>query len=112
MNIQTGLLDTSKIDALRRYVETVAKGIAESNAPVALLQSTKHPKEPGVYCIFRAGKPIYVGESGDLSARMKDLFRTVNHSFRRSLGTHLYAQRPIFVEASSREPLKNSPTLP
>lgn len=100
MNIQTDLLDTSKIDALRQYVETIAKGIAEST-PIPLLKSTGYPKGAGVYCIFCDGTPIYVGESGDLPARMKDLFRTVNHSFRRSLGTYLYAQRSNFVEGSS-----------
>ncbi|MBC3926697.1 GIY-YIG nuclease family protein [Undibacterium sp. CY21W] len=101
MNIQTDLLDTSKNDALRQYVETIAKDIAESNAPMPLKKSKEYPKGAGVYCIFRDGTPIYVGESGDLPARMKDLFRTVNHSFRRSLGTYLYAQRSNFVEASS-----------
>jgi hypothetical protein len=39
----------------------------------------------GVYAIWdaRSGKPVYVGETSGLLARMGDLGRTVNHTFRR-----------------------------
>ena len=39
----------------------------------------------GVYAIWdtQSGKPVYVGETSALLARMGDLGRTVNHTFRR-----------------------------
>src|SRR4051812_35512834 len=59
------------------------------------------PKAPGVYVIFIGGKVVYVGESGSLRARMKDLRETRNHTFRRSHGKALFSERPSFVAAAS-----------
>ena len=42
--------------------------------------------DPGVYGWFENGKLIYIGETGNLRKRIKDAFRTRNHSFRRHLG--------------------------
>lgn len=59
-------------------------------------------RTPGVYCLFDKGALIYVGESGDLNGRMRDLKQTRNHTFRRSLGAHLFGNRPGFEPASSK----------
>lgn len=44
------------------------------------------PELPGVYAIFEQSKLIYIGETSELRARMGDLRRTYNHTFRRKLG--------------------------
>jgi hypothetical protein len=43
------------------------------------------PRLAGVYAIWdsRSGSPVYVGETSGLFARMADLGRTPNHTFRR-----------------------------
>jgi len=46
----------------------------------------------GLYVVYDTNKPVYFGETGNLKERMKDLKRTLNHSFRRSLGFHLYGE--------------------
>jgi len=40
--------------------------------------------------VFDKGVLIYVGESANVKERMKDFKRTVNHTFRRKLGKHLF----------------------
>ena len=39
------------------------------------------PPNPGVYCIWEADKLVYVGETGKLSGRMRDLRDTRNHAY-------------------------------
>lgn len=51
--------------------------------------SSKFPNEPGIYAIFDIDKLVYIGETANLKERMKEVKRTYNHSFRRSLGKFL-----------------------
>lgn len=48
--------------------------------------SNNFPSNAGVYAIFYDGQLFYIGESANVKERMKELKRTVNHSFRRKLG--------------------------
>ena len=59
------------------------------------------PNEPGVYLIHEKEGVCYVGETGNLQGRMKDMVRTVNHSFRRTLGNYLYSSHEGFIKATS-----------
>jgi hypothetical protein len=56
---------------------------------------------PGVYTIFIGNNVVYVGESGNLRARMRDLRETRNHTFRRSHGKAIFCERPGFIPASA-----------
>ena len=51
--------------------------------------SSSFPSEAGIYAIFDDDKLVYVGETANLKERMKEVKRTYNHSFRRSLGKFL-----------------------
>lgn len=55
--------------------------------------SSQFPIDAGIYVIYEKGKVVYFGETGNINGRMKDLRRTVNHSFRRSLGFKLYHEK-------------------
>jgi hypothetical protein len=57
----------------------------------------------GVYAVFDRDDLIYVGETGNLKERMKDIRRTVNHSFRRSLGKQLFSHNKDFQAATSKK---------
>ena len=48
--------------------------------------TAQFPEKAGIYAIFDKEKFIYVGETSQLRERMKDIRRTVNHTFRRKLG--------------------------
>tara|TARA_Y100001972_G_scaffold121316_1_gene165165 strand:- start:3234 stop:3671 length:438 start_codon:yes stop_codon:yes gene_type:complete len=47
-------------------------------------------KDPGIYVIYDNTEITYFGETGNIRKRMKDLRRTLNHSYRRSLGFYLF----------------------
>lgn len=66
------------------------------------------PESPGVYCISDKGVPVYVGETGQLRGRMRDLRETLNHTFRRSLGKTLFENRPGFVPATASRRFQRS----
>ena len=59
--------------------------------------------KPGVYIIFEKRKIIYVGESGSLCGRMNDLRRTVNHTFRRTIGAVRFSNIVGFQKATSKK---------
>ncbi|MCY7360078.1 MAG: GIY-YIG nuclease family protein [Rudanella sp.] len=68
---------------------------------------TNVPKRAGVY-VFRneEDKIVYVGETGSLYARMKNLFDTRNHNLRRSIVKKFYSdieQFPNYVLASASD---------
>ena len=48
------------------------------------------PRVAGVYAIFDSRKLVYIGETANLKERMKDVRRTINHTFRRKLCKQLY----------------------
>lgn len=55
------------------------------------------PTKAGVYIIRKKGKVIYVGETGSIKGRMKDLTRTVNHTARRTIGTEKFANHAEYT---------------
>ena len=62
---------------------------------------SKIEKTAGVYLIRIEGKIRYVGETGNIYKRMKDLLKTYNHTFRRSLGKKHYSNEKDYFKASS-----------
>jgi len=61
---------------------------------------SEFPRNPGVYCVFEDGDLIYVGETGDLNERMRDLLDTRSHTLRRSLGKAKFGDHPAYQPAS------------
>lgn len=55
--------------------------------------SKSYPTLPGIYAWFEGRKPIYIGESGNISARLDDSRRTANHTLRRSIGLLQFGER-------------------
>jgi hypothetical protein len=62
------------------------------------------PARPGVYAIWEraSGRPIYVGETADLKARMRDLGRYPNHTCRRKLAKSFGIPKSDEVALSKR----------
>lgn len=46
------------------------------------------PDEPGIYVAFEDDKVVYVGETGKIRGRMRDLRDSRNHNLRRNIGKH------------------------
>jgi hypothetical protein len=53
------------------------------------------PSESGLYAIFDISQLVYLGETADIKERMKDVRRTINHTFRRKLGKKLFSNAVI-----------------
>ena len=62
----------------------------------------KFPDEAGVYVLFHESKPVYVGETGKISGRMRDLRNTMNHTVRRTIGENHFSNHAGYQKASSR----------
>jgi hypothetical protein len=60
------------------------------------------PNTPGVYAIKENNKIVYVGESGNLRGRMKDLLDSRHHTVRRTIGKKLFSEIDNFIMATSR----------
>lgn len=56
----------------------------------------------GVYAIFDSKRPIYIGETGSLRKRTKDLRDTRNHTLRRLIGEKQFSHLEGYEKASSR----------
>ena len=52
--------------------------------------SSNFTKLAGVYAVFCNDDLLYIGESASVKERMKEIKRTINHSFRKKLGKHLF----------------------
>ena len=61
----------------------------------------KFQSEPGVYIVFEHGKLVYVGETGNIRKRIRDLLDTRNHTLRRSIGKRHFAEETGYKDASS-----------
>lgn len=59
------------------------------------------PTAAGVYVIQHKGVLVYVGETGSLRGRMKDLLDTRTHTLRRTLGERVHHRDPDYVAASA-----------
>ena len=58
--------------------------------------------ETGVYAFFQGEDILYIGETGSLRGRMSDVRRTLNHTFRRTIGNKLYSDIDGFTKATSK----------
>ncbi len=70
-------------------------------SPEEIKKRIKKGDGSGVYFIFDNGNLCYVGESGSLFGRLKDFHRTLNHTFRRSLGEAKYSDHLNYKKATS-----------
>jgi hypothetical protein len=91
-------------EAFAAFVAKVTNAIRNPPrlSPLRKDQLTEVPESPGIYAIYEHGELIYVGESGCLKERIGDLFRTRNHSFRRSLGAERFSHYPGFERATTK----------
>jgi hypothetical protein len=58
------------------------------------------PAQAGVYVFMHGENLVYVGETGNLRGRMKDLLDSRHHTIRRTIGVRLFAEVEGFAKAS------------
>jgi hypothetical protein len=60
------------------------------------------PSKAGVYVFKDNDKIVYVGETGNLRGRMKDLLDSRHHTIRRTIGVKFYSTIDGFVKATTK----------
>lgn len=88
----------------KKYIEDLAselfkkelrKKIAFTKEWLALI-----PAKAGVYIFTSGDEIVYVGETGNLRKRMKDLFDSRHHTLRRTIGQKFYADTDGYYPAT------------
>ncbi len=64
--------------------------------------ASKFQSTPGVYIFRDKEEIIYVGETGNLRGRMKDMIDTRNHVLRRNIGNKLFCSINGFEPATAK----------
>lgn len=60
------------------------------------------PDEAGVYALRENNQIIYVGETGNIKGRMKDLLDSRHHTVRRTIGERHFSKIKGFKKATTR----------
>lgn len=55
----------------------------------------------GVYALFEGDSICYIGETGCLKKRMRDMFDSRNHVIRRKLGSILFSDHKGYIKANA-----------
>lgn len=72
-----------------KYLLRLEKNLGAKKFPISFTKERlkKFPKMAGVYAIWKNGKMIYVGETGNIAKRIgRDLRITMNHALRVTIG--------------------------
>jgi hypothetical protein len=97
------VIDRSVVKA---HVDAHARYLRDSADAVPILLTTawasQFPTKAGVYAVFDGKRLIYVGETGSLRGRMKDLRDTRNHTLRRQIGAAKFSDRNGYQPATSK----------
>jgi hypothetical protein len=92
---------------IKKYLTTLQDQLINKSDRVKIeltrVWATDFPSAPGVYIFCDKKKVIYVGETGNLRGRMKDMIDTRNHVLRRNLGNKLFTKVKGFAPATSRK---------
>jgi excinuclease UvrABC nuclease subunit len=59
------------------------------------------PSKAGLYVGFEDGRIVYIGESGNIQERMKDLLDSRHHNLRRNIGRFNFSKLDGYIDATS-----------
>ena len=81
-----------------------AKLLKESKVRVSLSHSwaNSFPAKPGVYIAYKGKVIVYVGETGNVRGRMRDLLDSRHHTLRRHIGKSNFSNLKGYRDATSK----------
>jgi len=90
------------IEILKKYEDRI---FCEKRVAFSLIYKGEvvAPNLPGIYVFFKDNDVVYVGESGCILSRMRDVKRTVNHTLRRAIGKLQFSSVEGYVRATSKK---------
>lgn len=91
---------------IEHYLENLKKTLLSKNNFRKVIMTrdwaSKIPSSAGVYVFKDSDKIVYVGETGNLRGRMKDLLDSRHHTVRRTIGERFYSSIPGFKKATTK----------
>lgn len=94
------------IDNETKYLEILKDKLLHPNnfnqAILTRQSANTIPSKAGVYAFKQDDKVVYVGETGNLRGRMKDLLDSRHHTIRRSIGIMHYSNIDGFARATNK----------
>jgi len=91
---------------IEKYLKSLMDQLMENTNQKRILLTAEWvkvaPSVAGVYMLIEKNKIIYVGESGNLRGRMRDILDTRHHVVRRTIGKKYFSCIRGFKEATSR----------
>lgn len=92
-------------DAIEEYLGELEDELLTQSARIPVVLSNEWVGQFGeaaaVYALWEDDTIVFVGETGSLKGRMKDMLNTENHTARRNLGKAHFSAHPNFENASS-----------
>ncbi|MDE3184458.1 MAG: hypothetical protein KGM16_13655 [Bacteroidota bacterium] len=92
-------------ELVEKYFNTICSYLKNKRSRVPYQLSKEWcatlPKEAGVYCFFIDDELRYVGETGYIKKRMKDLLDSRNHTLRRAIGENFFSTEGGYAKATS-----------
>jgi len=61
------------------------------------------PSKPGIYVAFERDKIVYVGETGNIRGRMRDLQDSRHHTLRRNIGKYNFSNEKGYEDANTKK---------
>jgi hypothetical protein len=99
--LTTKITESRRLAYIKEHIRYVSDTANAMKISFGKGWANEFPERAGVYAVFRGKLLIYVGESGSLRGRMRDLRRTQNHTLRRQLGAAQFANRAGYLPANS-----------
>lgn len=96
------MLTDKQINCYLTYLEGQVLKQDKKNIELSQKWVELFPSKPGVYVILENDKPIYVGETGNIRGRMRDLLDSRHHTFRRSVGRLEFSKENSYKNADSK----------
>lgn len=89
--------------AIKHYSKKLIDNVERK--PISLNRSwtSEFPNVGGCYAIFLKDEIVYVGETGKISARLRDLLDSRNHTLRRNLGKAFFSDKEGYHDASTKK---------
>lgn len=96
-------ISTKEINDYLEAMHSNITSLEKVSIELTLEWSKKAPNEPGVYIVFEEENIMYVGETGLLRGRMKDIRDSRNHTLRRKIGEALFSNSSNYQKGTCKK---------
>jgi excinuclease UvrABC nuclease subunit len=97
------MLSEEKIQSYLDFMENELMKNKNGKAELSSNWVNGFPNKPGTYVAFEDGKLVYVGETGSIRGRMRDLLDSRHHTLRRNIGKHNFSREKDYKDATTKK---------